>query len=73
MTTQSAAIPAFKPAAANPALTASLLVFGGWIAGILLALVTIWVLVKFIGFMATEGNPGDNLYGPDPYGRRYGY
>jgi uncharacterized membrane protein YhaH (DUF805 family) len=51
----------------------ALLVFGGWIAGILLALVTIWVLVKFIGFMATEGNPGDNLYGPDPYGRRYGY
>jgi len=51
----------------------ALLVFGGWIAGILLALVIIWVVIKFIGFMVTEGNPGDNLYGPDPYGRQYGY
>ena len=53
-------------------LTAAALLSAGGIA-IRLALAVIWVLIKFIGFMVTEGNPGDNLYGPDPYGRQYGY
>ena len=31
------------------------------------------VVVRYLGYMITEGNPGDNNYGPDPFGRRYGY
>ena len=28
--------------------------------------------IAFIILMATDGNPGENHYGPNPYGRAYG-
>lgn len=50
-------------------------VVGGLLGfGVVLMLVAIAVVsINFIILMATDGNPGDNHYGPNPYGRAYGY
>lgn len=41
-------------------------------AGVLL-LALIVVCLKFLILMVSEGDPGPNLYGPNPYGLTYGY
>lgn len=54
-------------------------VVGGVVGGLLgfgMFLMLLAVAIVSIGFiilMATDGNPGDNHYGPNPYGRAYGY
>ena len=39
----------------------------------LLVLAAIVVCVKFLILMVLEGDPGPNLYGPNPYGLTYGF
>lgn len=42
--------------------------------GIMLMLIAIaLVSINFIIMLATDGNPGENRYGANPYGRAYGY
>lgn len=53
----------------------------GWILLFTLGETIVWIAVgammitavKFVLLMATDGSPGDNLYGPNPYGLQYGY
>lgn len=42
--------------------------------GVVLMLVAVaLVSINFVIMMATDGSPGENHYGPDPYGRAYGW
>ena len=46
--------------------------FLGGFGIMLLVLGMVLVSINFIILMATDGNPGENLYGHHPYGRTYG-
>ena len=47
-------------------------VFLGFIGVVVMVIGVLLVSANYIFLMASEGNPGENAYGPNPYGLSYG-